>query len=161
LSKLGLHGNETPWQFQENRKVKNTTSNVKLLSVRTTIGLETDVNAPSRILICGGRDFADQSLFNHTMAQCKSFFAKEFCIINGFARGADRMAHVWAFFEGCPSLCVPANWDFYGKKAGPIRNNWMLKWCAPDLVIAFPGGHGTEDMIKQSLTHNIAVYRVQ
>ncbi len=117
-----------------------------------------DLIKPSRILICGGRDFNDQQMFDHTLAESVPYFAKEFCLINGFARGADRMAHIWAFFQGHPSICMPANWDYYGKKAGPVRNAWMLKWCMPDLVIAFPGGDGTANMIKISRSAGVRVY---
>lgn len=69
------------------------------------------------------------------------------------------MAHVWAFFEGCPVIRMDANWDFYGKKAGPIRNTWMLKYATPDLVIAFPGGGGTADMVAQAEAAGIDVFK--
>jgi hypothetical protein len=40
-----------------------------------------------------------------------------------------------------------ADWDTYGKSAGPIRNQKMLD-TGIDYVIAFPGGRGTEHMKK-------------
>lgn len=112
----------------------------------------------SRILICGGRAFNDRPLFDRTIKQLRPYLAKQYCIINGFARGADMMAHTWAFFEGCPSLCIPANWDFYGKAAGTLRNTWMLDFGLPDLVIAFPGGHGTANMVAQSKKRAVDVW---
>lgn len=114
-----------------------------------------------RILICGGRDFNDIQLFNETMVKARPYFAKEFCIINGFARGADMMAHFWAFNYGCPSICVPANWNYYDKSAGAIRNQWMLDWCIPDVVIAFKGGNGTADMINRAKKANIDVWKIE
>lgn len=114
----------------------------------------------SKILVCGGREFKDRKLLHDTMAKAKLYFADYYCIINGFARGADMMAHSWAFFEGCCSICVPANWDFYDDKAGSIRNKWMLDFVPPDLVIAFPGGSGTADMVKQSRARGIDVWEV-
>lgn len=115
----------------------------------------------SRILICGGRAFNDHKMFNDAMLCAKPWFDKNYCIINGFAKGADMMAHVWAFFEGRPSICMPANWSYYGNKAGAIRNTWMLDFTFPDLVIAFPGGDGTANMIEQSRDRNIEVWEVK
>jgi len=113
-----------------------------------------------RVLICGGRDFSNLDLFNKVMQQVQPWLAKDFCIINGFARGADRMAHIWAFDKGVPSLCVPANWNYYGSKAGSIRNEWMLEYCNPDLVIAFPGGSGTKNMILLAKCRMLDIYEV-
>jgi ABC-type Fe3+-hydroxamate transport system substrate-binding protein len=44
----------------------------------------------------------------------------------------------------------------YGPSAGPIRNGRMLEY-KPDLVIAFPGGRGTANMVKQARKAGIAV----
>lgn len=46
-----------------------------------------------------------------------------------------------------------ADWDKHGKSAGPIRNQAMLSGTIgdlADLLIAFPGGRGTEDCIRQA-----------
>lgn len=114
-----------------------------------------------RVLICGGRDFSDLDLFNKIMQQVQPWLAKDFCIINGFARGADKIAHNWAFNNGIPSLCVPANWDYYGTRAGSIRNEWMLTYCDPDLVIAFPGENGTKNMIRLAKGRRLDIYEVK
>ncbi len=42
-----------------------------------------------------------------------------------------------------------AEWMKYGKAAGPIRNARMLAEGKPDLVVAFPGGRGTADMLRR------------
>lgn len=113
-----------------------------------------------KVLICGGRDFADFELLQRVMAHVRPWLEDDFCIINGFARGADRLAHIWAFTEGVPSICVPANWDYYGKRAGTLRNEWMLIYRDPDLVIAFPGGTGTSNMKMLARCRMIDVYEV-
>ena len=38
----------------------------------------------------------------------------------------------------------------HGNAAGPIRNQRMLDHGKPDIVVAFPGGSGTADMVKLS-----------
>lgn len=104
----------------------------------------------SRILICGGRNFKDYALFTSSMLYIKQFFEKDFVVIQGMAQGADRMAMMWAFNQGIPLINMPANWTYYSHGAGPVRNGWMLRFGLPDLVIAFPGGEGTADMVKQA-----------
>jgi hypothetical protein len=39
-----------------------------------------------------------------------------------------------------------ADWKRFGRAAGPMRNERMLKEGRPDLVIAFPGRTGTAGM---------------
>jgi hypothetical protein len=111
-----------------------------------------------RVLICGGRDFADKRLVMTTMAQVEERGAIT-CVIEGGYRGADEIGKLWAEWKGLPVLEVKANWKHYGKRAGPVRNQWMLDLCRPDLVVAFPGGSGTEDMILRADNAGIDVLR--
>lgn len=53
----------------------------------------------------------------------------------------------------------PADWERNGRAAGPIRNRQMLDG-KPDLVIAFPGGKGTADMVAEAKRRGIAVREV-
>lgn len=64
--------------------------------------------------------------------------------------GADFFAALYAKKNGLPNIEVPANWDYYGKGAGPVRNRWMLDFIPVDRVVAFPTKEsvGTRDMIK-------------
>lgn len=81
-------------------------------------------------------------------------------IISGHARGADQIAEMYADEKGIPVRVFPADWDKYGKKAGYIRNKKMLDEGQPDLVIAFPGGRGTEMMCILAEMADIPVHRV-
>ncbi len=56
---------------------------------------------------------------------------------------------------------IPADWDKFGKGAGPIRNQQMIDEGKPDLVVAFPGGTGTADMVKRAKKHGIEVIEVK
>jgi predicted Rossmann-fold nucleotide-binding protein len=78
-------------------------------------------------------------------------------VIEGGASGADRMARQWAINNGINVTTVPANWKAHGKAAGPIRNAQMA--AMGDLVIAFPGGRGTADMVRQADARGLPVYR--
>ena len=114
----------------------------------------------SRILICGGRDYTDAAQFADTMAVAQKWFSQNCCIIEGGAKGADAMARNWAKANGKPCLTIEPNWSVYGLRAGMVRNTWMLVYGLPDLVIAFPGGIGTADMIRQTEKSKIALWRI-
>jgi len=77
------------------------------------------------------------------------------------AQGADMFAHNWAEVVGIPIEEYPANWKEFGKSAGAIRNQQMLKEGKPNLVIAFPGGRGTEHMIEISKKAKVKVEQVR
>ena len=82
-------------------------------------------------------------------------------LVIGEAPGADTMALRWAKDSGIPVERYPAQWDKYGKSAGPIRNKQMLDEGKPDLVIAFhaniSASRGTKNMISQAQAAGIQV----
>jgi hypothetical protein len=76
--------------------------------------------------------------------------------------GADELAFRWAKknlpkdnFQG-----FPANWQQFGTDAGPERNGRMLRTFQPDKVLAFPGGDGTADCVRQAEALGIEVIRI-
>lgn len=109
-----------------------------------------------RLLVCGGRDFTDENLMHSVL----DFRRTLEVLIHGVARGADTLAGEWAKFWGVPVDAYPADWDRLGKRAGALRNAQMLREGKPTLVIAFPGGAGTANMVEQSLTAGVPVLHV-
>jgi hypothetical protein len=111
-----------------------------------------------KILVCGGRGyFNHRTIWNYldkTHINHGTFF-----LIEGGATGADTIARNWAKSRTVPYCTVPANWNELGQAAGTIRNRWMLL-LEPDLVIAFPGGPGTNDMITATWEKGIEVISV-
>lgn len=113
---------------------------------------------PIKILVTGGRAYDD---YNHVFAILDRTNEKlngNFIIIQGGARGVDSYALDWATMHGIPNITVQADWEKHGKAAGPIRNQRMLDDYKPDLVLAFPGGKGTDDMVKRAIKAGIIVY---
>ena len=102
-----------------------------------------------RVLVCGGRDFHDKALLNHTLSNLHLNHPIT-ALIEGDAQGADKLAGLWARKRKIPNLKFPAKWSVYGRSAGPIRNKQMLAEGKPDLVVAFPGGRGTANMVEQA-----------
>jgi hypothetical protein len=101
-----------------------------------------------RVLVCGGRTLDDYGLIDWGLSVVQQKVGTIVEIINGGADGADKLARDWARNHNVPVRTFHAKWHAFGKAAGPMRNKEMLLVGNPDLVVAFPGGKGTESMIK-------------
>lgn len=110
-----------------------------------------------KVLICGGRDFTAFDQANNIVRDHLATMSfdppekNEIIFITGMAKGADQIPfHLGDLNEWGGIEKYPANWDKYGRKAGPIRNQQMLDEGKPDLVIAFPTerSRGTYHMIR-------------
>lgn len=82
-------------------------------------------------------------------------------IIHGGATGVNTIADEWAVVNWTGLEAYRADWDKYGKAAGPIRNKQMLTEGRPDLVVAFSGGRGTAGMIKLAKEAGVEVLEVK
>lgn len=58
--------------------------------------------------------------------------------------------------ESCSADC-----DAHGKPAGPIRDMVMLVDHGPTLVLAFPGGRGTANLVKKGREDRVRVIDAQ
>lgn len=110
-----------------------------------------------RLLVCGGRDYADQAALNNVLDGIHAAQAVT-VLIEGGSKGADRFARMWAQARSIPVLTFSAGWREYGASAGPIRNARMLEQGRPDICVAFPGGKGTDDMVAKAAGAGIRVY---
>lgn len=114
-----------------------------------------------RVLVCGGRDFHDRDFVYSTLDAMAKRWPPDVVIIEGDARGVDRMAGYWARKRGLTNLKFPADWASFGRAAGALRNQRMLIEGKPDLVIAFPGGHGTADMVRRARSAELPIAIVE
>ena len=108
-------------------------------------------------LVCGGRNFADQAMFDDVMGRLMDMWGCPSKIIHGAARGADSMADAWGKQLAVDVIACPADWEKHGKAAGPIRNEDMLMKHKPKRVIAFPGCKGTADMVQRAKNRRGAI----
>jgi len=112
---------------------------------------------PERILVCGGRDCAEQAMLFGVLdmeAEARPIGT----IIQGGADGADRLARLWCHSRKVRYDNYPADWRAHGKAAGPIRNQQMLDEGMPTKVFAFPGGRGTADMVRRAKAAGVPVF---
>ena len=118
-----------------------------------------------RIIIAGSRKFNDypkmvKELDNLRIHLINSINPIE--IVSGHAPGADTLGEKFAKEYDYPLKIFPAEWDKYGKAAGPIRNEQMAKYAAEadvGMLIAFPVGEsrGTKNMIKLAKQYGLEV----
>lgn len=108
------------------------------------------INNNETWLICGGRSFDDEAMFDDVMARLLGMWGCPSRVIHGAANGADSLADRWAKRLAVDVVPCPPDWANYGRAAGPVRNEDMLIKHKPKRVIAFPGGAGTADMVKRA-----------
>lgn len=122
-----------------------------------------------KILVCGGRNFANYPLLSNTLNKICidrewlwdiEYYMPGVIIISGMAKGADSLAIDWAVVNWLRWEEYPADWETHGKAAGLIRNQQMLDEGKPDLVVAFPGGRGTADMIRRAEKAGVEVIKI-
>lgn len=120
-----------------------------------------------KVVVTGGRDFADRRwvyrcldniLHGHGEGVPQSPLTH---IIHGGAKGADKLASEWAQECGIQEVVCIANWGKFDKRAGVLRNLWMLDLLNPetDLVYPCPGGQGTQHCINTAVELGLKFYR--
>ena len=118
-----------------------------------------------RVLICGDREWG--AARDDTPDEMARAFADiealrayveglppDAVVIEGEARGADRMAGQFARARGLEVESYPARWEKFGRAAGVIRNQQMLDEGRPTRV-AFAHrdldrSRGTADMVRRA-----------
>ena len=112
-----------------------------------------------RVIIAGGREFDDYKLL---CERCDAILVEKakthrIIILSGGAAGADTLGESYARERGYLVEVHPADWDRYGKRAGPIRNGVMASKA--QALIAFWDGSspGTRDIIEQAEGKGLAI----
>jgi len=128
----------------------------------------TEQPAQLRVLVCGGRDYTDRARVHRELTLLCGDVSEErplgtvhLTIIHGACpTGADALADNWAVVNWASLVEFPADWKTHGRAAGPIRNQRMLDEGKPDLVLAFPGGRGTADMVRRAKAAGVRVIEI-
>ena len=115
----------------------------------------------TKIAIVGSRKINDVefvlSKFNEVLRSEKLSY-DDVMIISGGARGVDTIAQQIAKKFGLPIIIFYPNWKKYGKRAGLIRNTYIVQYS--DIVMAFPSkdSRGTWDTIRKAKENNKKLY---
>lgn len=123
-----------------------------------------------KLAIVGSRNFTNYKIFKqivlNTIEDFKlkypNFDYSDITIVSGGADGTDLMAERFAEENNYELTVFEADWNKYGKAAGPIRNTKIVNECTH--LIAFPSktGSGTQDSIKKAkdLNKRLHVYQI-
>lgn len=113
----------------------------------------------TRVLVCGGHNYTNADRIFKVLDRAVQNLGLT-VLIHGAARGADSIADGWAKLHEVEVIAFPADFKRYGKTGGPIRNTQMITEGKPDICIAFPGGWGTDDMVKKAREAGLKVYEI-
>lgn len=104
-----------------------------------------------KLAIIGSRDFSDYLCLKQALEPYKT---KLTLVVSGGARGADKLGEQWAVENNIKTLIFLPDWDKFGKRAGFIRNEDIIKNC--DCCIAFWDGQskGTSHSISLCEKYN-------
>lgn len=110
----------------------------------------TEENKLKKIVIAGCRYYNNYKEAKEYIDFCISEIRKQYSIVivSGGCSGADMIGEKYAEENSFQVERYPADWDKYGRSAGPIRNRQMAEIC--DYVICFWDGksRGTKSMIE-------------
>lgn len=112
----------------------------------------------TRVIIAGGRDYTDYFQMKAFVDRVLDEYDSNIVILCGDARGTDRLGERYARAKGFSVKHYPADWETYGKAAGPIRNRQMAENA--DVLIAFwdMESRGTASMIEEARRHGLQIY---
>lgn len=115
-----------------------------------------------RILITGSRDWSDEKAIENAIIDLSNWYPfqwEDVVIVHGDCpTGADAIAQRFAEEVGLITERHPADWNKFGKFAGPKRNMEMVDLGA-DVVLAFPKGvsKGTRGCLKYAQEAGLTV----
>jgi predicted Rossmann fold nucleotide-binding protein DprA/Smf involved in DNA uptake len=111
------------------------------------------------LAIVGSRHFTNFDLLEQCINQMiQGTDQKITKIISGGAKGADHLAEKFAKKYGIEIIVHHADWEKYGKSAGPKRNTLIVDSC--DVLVAFPSkdSRGTWDSVTKAKRVGKKVY---
>ena len=110
-----------------------------------------------KLVVAGSRNITDYDIVKNGIDTLVRQGMVITAIIDGTARGVDRLASRYADENGIENIRVPAEWKLYHQGAGAIRNKKMAEMG--DVLLAFWDGasRGTQNMINAANARGIPV----
>lgn len=115
----------------------------------------------TKIIIAGCRDFNNYESAKKCLDRyLPALRLENIEIVSGGATGADALGERYAIENGYKLTKFTADWDRFGKAAGPIRNEQMAIYA--NYLIAFWDGasNGTGDMVNRAKRRRIPTIKV-
>lgn len=108
-----------------------------------------------KTIIAGTRNFTDYEMLKKAIHSSKFNITEVVC---GKATGADTLGEQWAIENNIPVIYFPANWQKYGKAAGPIRNREMAEYGECLIALWDGNSKGTQNMIIEAHKANLKTF---
>ena len=109
-----------------------------------------------RIVVAGCREYKNYEEAKEYIDFCISKIREDenLIFLSGGCRGADLLGERYARENGFELEIYPANWEKYGRAAGPKRNREMV--LAADYIICFWDGksRGTKTLVEFAKREN-------
>lgn len=113
-----------------------------------------------KVIVAGGREFNNPQYLDYRMDQVLQDIEdrSEIQIVSGKAKGADFLGEKYAKENKLDIKEFPADWEKYGKMAGPKRNVEMAEYA--NMLVAFWDGEsrGTANMIFNARNLGLQVH---
>jgi hypothetical protein len=108
-----------------------------------------------KVIIAGSRTITDFALVENAIKE-SGFEITE--VVSGGCAGPDQLGERWAAINNIPVKVFPADWETYGKAAGPMRNERMAAY-GEALIVCWDGkSKGTANMVENALERYLQVY---
>lgn len=115
-----------------------------------------------KIIVAGSRDFNDyQLLHNKLKYLTQNYDNSQIEIVSGTARGADQLGERYAKQYNIKVTKFPADWERFGRSAGPKRNIQMAHYADVAVVFQVNNSRGSQHMINTMRELNKRVVVVQ
>jgi hypothetical protein len=99
-----------------------------------------------KVIIAGSREITDYKAIGRAITASKFDITEVVC---GCAIGVDRIGQTWAIANGISVKEMCADWELYGRSAGPIRNAKMADYADAAIIIWNGKSPGSLNMIKE------------
>lgn len=101
-----------------------------------------------RLAIVGDRNYTDYKKFTKQVDKFIEKHGTPSIIISGGASGVDTLAEKYAKKHKIPTRIFPAEWEIYGRSAGPKRNIEIVNASTHVLAFLTKGSKGTASTIR-------------
>lgn len=109
-----------------------------------------------RTIIAGSRTVSENDVIGAIQSCPWSGFIST--VVSGTAKGADKFGEKWANEHKIKINRFPAEWEKYGKRAGPMRNKVMSE-NADALIAVWDGkSRGTRSMIDMAAKQGLRIF---
>jgi hypothetical protein len=113
-----------------------------------------------KTIIAGSRHLKNRETIMECIYECP--WIQEITeVVSGGAEGVDAIGEEWADIVGLGIRIFKANWNKYGKNAGPMRNRQMAAY-ADSLILIWNGeSKGSANMLSNARNAGLLIFEVK